>query len=188
MNKITAISNIKRRYSQRGENGWSIPVNLISFMARKVNVIILLQLRPFKAKKYRLEKHPNYKYTDETDKKNLRNPPYLLSYNDEEMESVRVKAPQEEGYILPAVVDSARKRALEVEKKKKAKVQAKAQREMERLVPVEADLSKSKAQYEKDLADQQNKLKIESGEALGKCKLSDLKILDSFDPLYEFKE
>ena len=118
MNKITAISNIKRRYSQRGENGWSIPVNLISFMARKVNVIILLQLRPFKAKKYRLEKHPNYKYTDETDKKNLRNPPYLLSYNDEEMESVRVKAPGEEGYILPAVVDSARKRALEVEKKK----------------------------------------------------------------------
>lgn len=118
MNKITAISNIKRRYSQRGENGWSIPVNLISFMARKVNVIILLQLRPFKAKKYRLEKHPNYKYTAEADKKNLRNPPYLLSYNDEEMESVRVKAPGEEGYILPAVVDSARKRALEVEKKK----------------------------------------------------------------------
>ena len=184
MNKITAISNIKRRYSQRGENGWSIPVNLISFMARKVNVIILLQLRPFKAKKYILEKHPNYKYTAEADKKNLRNPPYLLSYNDEEMESVRVKAPGEEGYILPAVVDSARKRALEVEKKKKAK----AQREMERLVPVEADLSKSKAQYEKDLADQQNKLKIESGEALGKCKLSDLKILDSFDPLYEFEK
>ena len=118
MNKITAISNIKRRYSQRGENGWSIPVNLISFMARKVNVIILLQLRPFKAKKYRLEKHPNYKYTAEADKKNLRNPPYLLSYNDEEMESVRVKAPGEEGYILPAVVDSARKRAVEVEKKK----------------------------------------------------------------------
>ena len=118
MNKITAISNIKRRYSQRGENGWSILVNLISFMARKVNVIILLQLRPFKAKKYRLEKHPNYKYTAEADKKNLRNPPYLLSYNDEEMESVRVKAPGEEGYILPAVVDSARKRALEVEKKK----------------------------------------------------------------------
>lgn len=95
MNKITAISNIKRRYSQRGENGWSIPVNLISFMARKVNVIILLQLRPFKAKKYILEKHPNYKYTAEADKKNLRNPPYLLSYNDEEMESVRVKAPGE---------------------------------------------------------------------------------------------
>ena len=118
MNKITAISNIKRRYSQRGENGWSIPVNLIFFMARKVNVIILLQLRPFKAKKYILEKHPNYKYTAEADKKNLRNPPYLLSYNDEEMESVRVKAPGEEGYILPAVVDSARKRALEVEKKK----------------------------------------------------------------------
>lgn len=93
-------------------------MNLISFMARKVNVIILLQLRPFKAKKYRLEKHPNYKYTAEADKKNLRNPPYLLSYNDEEMESVRVKAPGEEGYILPAVVDSARKRALEVEKKK----------------------------------------------------------------------
>ncbi len=59
---------------------------------------------------------------------------------------------------------------------------------MERLVPVEADLSKSKAQYEKDLADQQNKLKIESGEVLGKCKLSDLKILDSFDPLYEFEK
>ena len=93
-------------------------MNLISFMARKVNVIILLQLRPIKAKKYRLEKHPNYKYTAEADKKNLRNPPYLLSYNDEEMESVRVKAPGEEGYILPAVVDSARKRALEVEKKK----------------------------------------------------------------------
>ena len=74
----------------------------------------LLQLRPFKAKKYILEKHPNYKYTAEADKKNLRNPPYLLSYNDEEMESVRVKAPGEEGYILPAVVDSARKRALEV--------------------------------------------------------------------------
>lgn len=151
-------------------------------------LVFIRALRPFKAKKYRLEKHPNYKYTAEADKKNLRNPPYLLSYNDEEMESVRVKAPGEEGYILPAVVDSARKRALEVEKKKKVEAQAKAQREMERLVPMEADMTKSKAQYEKDLADQQNKLKIESGEALEKCKLSDLKILDSFDPLYEFEE
>ena len=81
-------------------------------------LVFIRSLRPIKAKKYRLEKHPNYKYTAEADKKNLRNPPYLLSYNDEEMESVRVKAPGEEGYILPAVVDSARKRALEVEKKK----------------------------------------------------------------------
>ena len=89
-------------------------------------LVFIRSLRPFKVKKYRLDKHPNYRYTAEADSKNLRPTPYLLEYCDEGIEEVRVKAPGEEGYTIPAVVDSARKRALEVEKRKKVMAMAEA--------------------------------------------------------------
>lgn len=89
-------------------------------------LVFIRSLRPFKVKMYRLDKHPNYRYTAEADSKNLRPTPYLLEYCDEGIEEVRVKAPGEEGYTIPAVVDSARKRALEVEKRKKVMAMAEA--------------------------------------------------------------
>ena len=74
-----------------------------------------------KLKKYRLENHPNYKYTAEADKSYLKPNTYLLEYSNEEIEQVRVKAVGEEGYIEPRIIESARRRAMEQEKKRKAK-------------------------------------------------------------------
>ena len=55
-------------------------------------LVFIRALRPFKVKKYRLEEHPNYKYTAEADKRYLRANSYLLEYNDEEIEAAANKA------------------------------------------------------------------------------------------------
>lgn len=83
-------------------------------------LVFIRALRPFKVKKYRLEEHPNYKYTAEANPDFLRKADYCLEYNDEEIEAVRVKAVGEEGYIKPSVVDSARRRAQEAERNKRS--------------------------------------------------------------------
>ena len=72
-------------------------------------LVFIRALRPFKVKKYRLENHPNYKYTAEADKSYLKPNPYLLEYSDEEIEQVRVKAVGEDGYIEPRIIESARR-------------------------------------------------------------------------------
>lgn len=151
-------------------------------------LVFIRSLRPFKVRKYRVEKHPNYKYTAEADRKNLRPSPYLLTYCDEEMEAVRVKAPGEEGYIVPPVVDSARKRALDVEKKKKAKARAQAEKELEKMAFLESDETKTKAQHAREQEERNRGISLESSEILSKYKVSDMKIMDSYAPMYEFEE
>lgn len=94
-------------------------------------MVFIRALRPFKRKKYRLENHPNYKYTAEADKRYLRANPYLLEFSDEEIEAVRVKPAGEEGYVEP---------------------------------------------------------KVESSDVLQKFKVSQMQILDSYSPTYEFDE
>lgn len=149
-------------------------------------LVFIRALRPFKRKKYRLENHPNYKYTAEADKKYLRANPYLLEFSDEEIEAVRVKPVGEEGYIEPKIVNSARKRAWEVEKRKKAQAQAVAAKELDKMTLKEADETKSKEQLARELVEKENVLGIESSEVLQKYKVSQMQILDSYSPTYEF--
>lgn len=146
-------------------------------------LVFIRALRPFKVKKYSLEEHPNYKYTAEADSGYLRKAEYCLEYNDEEIEAVRVKSVGEEGYIKPPVVDSARRRAQEVERKKKA-VAEKAQEKAELQI---SDETKTKEQMARDLAEKESFSAQDQTEKLGKLKVSQMKILDSFDPMYEFE-
>lgn len=137
----------------------------------------------FKVKKYSLEEHPNYKYTAEANSGYLRKAEYCLEYNDEEIEAVRVKSVGEEGYIKPPVVDSARRRVQEVERKKKA-VAEKAQEKADLQI---SDETKTKEQMARDLAVKDSFSALDQTEKLGKLKVSQMKILDSFSPLYEFE-
>lgn len=143
-------------------------------------------LRPFKREKYRLENHPNYKCTVETDKKYLRANPYLLKFCDKEIEVVRVKPVGEDGYVEPKVVNSARKRALEVEEQKKAQVRAASAKELDKMTLKETDETKSKEQLERERAEKDNMPKVESSEVLQNYKVSQMQILDSYSPTYEF--
>ncbi|MBR3602573.1 MAG: hypothetical protein IKL49_09675 [Lachnospiraceae bacterium] len=70
----------------------SLSQSFLWVMKALICLVFIRALRPFKVKKYRLENHPNYKYTAEADKSYLRPNPYLLEYCDEEIELVRVKA------------------------------------------------------------------------------------------------
>lgn len=145
-------------------------------------LVFIRALRPFKVKKYSLEEYPNYKYTAEADSRYLRKAEYCLEYNDEEIETVRVKAVGEEGYIKPPVVDSARRHAQEVERKKKAEAE-KAQEKAELQI---SDETKTKEQMTKDVAEKENFSAQDQTEKLGKLKVSQMKILDSFDPTIWF--
>ena len=139
-----------------------------------------------KKRKYRLENHPNYKYTAEANKKYLRTNSYLLEYCDEEIESVRVKPVGEEGYFEPKVVNSARKRALEVEKQKKTQAQIEVAKELDKITLQKSDETKSKEQYERELDERNNVPKLEASDVLQNFKVSQMQILDSFFPTYEF--
>ncbi|MBR4059553.1 MAG: type IV secretory system conjugative DNA transfer family protein [Lachnospiraceae bacterium] len=147
-------------------------------------LVFIRALRPFKVKKYRLEEHPNYKYTAEADKRYLRANPYLLEYNDEEIEAVRVKPVGEEGYVAPVVVNSARKRALEIEKRKRA--QAEAEKALEESGLKAADETKSKEQRARELEEKAKVLTVESSEVLREFDLEEMRIVDGFEPGYEF--
>lgn len=150
-------------------------------------LVFIRSLRPFKRKKFRLDMHPNYKYTAEADKKYLRKDAYELLYNDEEIESVRIKGPGEDGYIVPQEVDSARKRALELEKQRKALEQEEKEAKLDEMTLQESDETKSKEQYVRELREKEKGVKVEDSEILKEYKVSDMKIMDSFDPMYEFE-
>ena len=151
-------------------------------------LVFIRALRPFKVKKYRLENHPNYKYTAEADKSYLRPNPYLLEYSDEEIEQVRVKAVGEEGYIEPRIIESARRRAMEQEKKRKAKEAMEAAKALEEMTVKPGDETKTKEQLQKDLESREKLPKEEPSEVLAKYKISQMQILDSYSPMYEFEE
>lgn len=93
----------------------------------------------------------------------------------------------EDGYVKPKVVNSARKRALEVEKQKKAQAKVVAEKELDKMTLKEADETKSKEQLARELAEKENAPGVESSEVLQKYKVSQMQILDSYSPMYELK-
>ena len=75
-------------------------------------IVLIRAIKPFKVKKFNLNSHPNYKYTAEADPKghSFINP-FYCEFNDEEIESIRIKKMDEAGYIEPGVVTNARFKA-----------------------------------------------------------------------------
>lgn len=111
-----------------------------------------------------------------------------MEFSDEEIEAVRVKPVGEEGYVEPKVVNSARKRALEVEKQKKAQAQATAAKELDKMALKKSDETKSKEQLAMEMAERDNVPKMESSDVLQKFKIGQMQIVDSYSPTYEFDE
>ena len=90
----------------------------------------------------------------------------------------------EEGYVEPVVVNSARKRALEVEKRKRA--QAAAEKAVEESGLKATDETKSKEQMERELEERAKVLTVESSEVLREFDVDEMRIVDGFEPGYEF--
>lgn len=91
----------------------------IETMSNSECLLFIRALRPFKTKKYDLNRHPNYKYLNEGKEGKAFPNPFLIEYEDEAIEGNRVRTADEEGYIAPKVVDSARRRTLIASNKKK---------------------------------------------------------------------
>ena len=73
-------------------------------MSNAMCLVFIRALKPFKVHKYKLEEHPHYRFTAEADKKYLFTNPFVLKYDDEEIEEIRIKRKDEDGYIKPKVV------------------------------------------------------------------------------------
>lgn len=145
-------------------------------------LVFVRAIRPFLAKKYRLETHPNYPYTAEADKSSKQPDTPRLKPDMEEQERVRIKAVGEEGYLSPAVVDSPRRRARERAKERGQLQQGKAP-------SVRAsDLTKSKSQFRQELWEREHPPVPDAKEVLGRKKPEQLFFLDSYAPRYEFEE
>lgn len=93
----------------------------IETMSNSECLLFIRALRPFKTKKYDLNRHPEYKYLSEGECGRAFYNPFTIEYEDDEIESNRVKQPDEDGYIAPVIVDSARRRNLINTNLKKAK-------------------------------------------------------------------
>lgn len=75
-------------------------------------LVFIRSVKPIIDNKYPLQNHPNYKFSAEKDRKNYSfYNPFANKYNGEEIEGVRLKSCNEDGYIVPEVVDDARSRA-----------------------------------------------------------------------------
>ena len=118
-----SYGNSKGKMASTSVNKQSVGKELMSRinveqMSNAMCLVFIRALKPFKVHKYKLEEHPNYRYTAEANKKYLFKNPFVLKYDDEEIEEIRVKRKGEDGYIKPKVVDSARKRALDIQMEK----------------------------------------------------------------------
>lgn len=91
----------------------------IETMSNAECLLFIRALRPFKTKKYDLNRHPNYKYLNEGKEGKAFPNPFLIEYEDEAIEGNRVRTADEEGYVAPEIVDSARRRTLIASNKKK---------------------------------------------------------------------
>lgn len=91
----------------------------IETMSNAECLLFIRALRPFKTKKYDLCRHPNYKYLNEGSEGLAYPNPFHIEYEDDAIEANRVKTADEEGYIKPQEVDSARRRTLIATNKKK---------------------------------------------------------------------
>ena len=118
-----SYGNSKGKMASTSVNKQSVGKELMSRinveqMSNAMCLVFIRALKPFKVHKYKLEEHPHYRYTAEADKKYIFKNPFNLKYDDEEIEGIRVKRKGEDGYIQPKVVDSARKRALDIQTEK----------------------------------------------------------------------
>lgn len=80
-------------------------------MSNAMCLVLIRALKPFKVHKYKLEEHPNYRYTLECNPSMIFNKSFEIAYDDEKIEEIRIKTKGEAGYTAPQEVDSARKRA-----------------------------------------------------------------------------
>ena len=88
----------------------------------------------------------------------------------------------------PRIIESARRRAKEQEKKRKAKEAMEAAKALEEMTVKPGDETKTKGQLQKDLESRESLPKEESSEVLAKYKISQMQILDSYSPMYEFED
>lgn len=93
----------------------------VETMSNNECLLFIRALRPFRTKKYKLEDHPNYEYLAEGKKGKTYINDIDCTYADDSIESLRIKPAEEDGYIAPKIVDSARRRSLIAENRKKAK-------------------------------------------------------------------
>ena len=114
-------------------------------------LVFIRAVRPFKDRKYPLQNHPNFKYSAEANRQDYRfTNPFNLEYNDEEIESIRMKSIDEDGFIEPKTVLSARGRAARNERIKKRiarvnEIEAEiAKRVEERRKPGQSSMQKSR--------------------------------------------
>ena len=122
--KVLSYSNSKGRGASNSVSKQQVGMELMSRvqMSQMSNLeclVFVRGLRPFKDEKYHLEEHPNYRYLAEGDLGKPLMDPFTIAYDDDEIEGVRIKASDEEGYIEPVIVDSARRRALVAKYRKK---------------------------------------------------------------------
>ena len=82
------------------------------------------------------------------------------------------------------MVDSARRRAREQEKRRRAEREEK-EKAKDRLL--ESDETKSKRQMERDRRGRENLPGLDDGEKLREAALDGLRLVDDFDPAYEFE-
>lgn len=125
------VKFLTNNFSKQGRGG-SVSTN-VSFTGRELMtafqveqmknsecLVFIRAVKPFRDRKYPLQNHPNYKYTAEANKKEYRFVnPFILEYDGNEMEDIRMKFVGEEGYIAPKEVESARSRAMKVTRAKK---------------------------------------------------------------------
>lgn len=112
----------------------------IETMSNSECLLFIRALRPFKTKKYDLNRHPEYKYLSEGECGRAFYNPFTIEYEDDEIENNRVKQPDEDGYIAPVIVDSARRRKLINTNLKKAKEVREIIDELRSLTPCDRSL------------------------------------------------
>lgn len=112
----------------------------IETMSNSECLLFIRALRPFKTKKYDLNRHPEYKYLSEGECGRAFYNPFTIEYEDDEIENNRVKQPDEDGYIAPVIVDSARRRNLINTNLKKAKEVREIIDELRSLTPCDRSL------------------------------------------------
>lgn len=126
----TTVKTLSGSYSQgKGSNSNSkqqtgmdlMTRDQIETMSNAECLLFIRALRPFKTRKYDLNRHENYKYLSEGDEGEAYANPFLLDDDDELIEGVRIKNTEEDGYIEPKVVNSARRRNLIETNRKKVK-------------------------------------------------------------------
>ena len=76
----------------------------------------------------------------------------------------------------------------EQEKKRKAKEAMEAAKALEEMTVKPGDETKTKEQLQKDLESREKLPKEETSEVLEKYKISQMQILDSYSPMYEFED